>query len=185
MQFSLVCSVQTLYYKVQTPLSPAVWKGPADWDWILFFLHRSRWRALQLSWAPFTADFTGWGDQQEKNRRVMKKTEHAAGADNQRLVLAATARNLWSPWPYMTCWGNDWSEMWLMIKICWSIGHWPSGSCRLIWNEWCGNIWNWATLSLWTATYVVQLSGHGDIMVWYQSNRLKQTYTFNPFVYAI
>ena len=64
-----------------------------------FFLHRSRWRALQLSWAPFTADFTGWGDQQEKNRRVMKKTEHAAGADNQRLVLAATARNLWSPWP--------------------------------------------------------------------------------------
>ena len=29
----------------------------------------------------------------------MKKTEHAAGADNQRLALAATAQNLWSPWP--------------------------------------------------------------------------------------
>ena len=113
----------------------------------------------------------------------MRKTEHAAGASNQRLVLAATAGNLWSPWPYMTCWGNDWSEMWLMIKKCWSIGHWPSGSCRLIWNEWCGNIWNWATLSLRTATYVVQLSGHGDIMVWYQSNRLNLTSIFrhNPF----
>ena len=113
----------------------------------------------------------------------MRKTEHAARADNQRLVLAATAGNLWSPWPYMSCWGNDWSEMWLMIKKCWSIGHWPSGSCRLIWNEWCGNIWNWATLSLWTATYVVQLSGHGDIMVWYQSNRLNLTsiLRYNPF----